>query len=128
VLISAFTFGGIPRQAVDQAFAQADIYASPSLLKEYREAPLALASGGKIDSIQLKALISGIAAFAIRLNAVYPKQKIAVCRDPEDNMVVECCIEARANILITGDKDLLELASLIPTLKILTPRQYLYLQ
>ena len=33
----------------------------------------------------------------------------AVSRDPEDNMVLECAIEARAQYIVSGDKDLLVL-------------------
>jgi len=47
VLISAFVFGGIPEKAVKKAFAEADLYVSPALLKEYREVPLALEGEGK---------------------------------------------------------------------------------
>jgi predicted nucleic acid-binding protein len=42
VLISAFVFGGIPEKAIRKAFTEADIYVSPSLLKEYRDVPLVL--------------------------------------------------------------------------------------
>jgi hypothetical protein len=34
---------------------------------------------------------------------------MAVPRDPEDNMVLECAIEAEAEYIVSGDKDLLEL-------------------
>jgi predicted nucleic acid-binding protein len=40
-------------------------------------------------------------------------------------MVLECCIEAKANILISGDKDLLDLKELSSHLKILTPRTFI---
>jgi putative PIN family toxin of toxin-antitoxin system len=33
-----------------------------------------------------------------------------VPRDPEDNMVIECALAARAHYIVTGDNDLLELA------------------
>jgi len=42
VLVSAFVFGGIPEKAIKKAFAGADIYVSPALLREYREVPLVL--------------------------------------------------------------------------------------
>jgi predicted nucleic acid-binding protein len=43
---------------------------------------------------------------------VEPKKKLALCRDPEDDMLLECCKAAHADILITGDKDLLNLDSI----------------
>jgi predicted nucleic acid-binding protein len=42
VLVSAFAFGGIPEKAIKMAFAETDIYVSPSILKEYREVLLIL--------------------------------------------------------------------------------------
>jgi putative PIN family toxin of toxin-antitoxin system len=125
VLISAFTFGGIPEKAVKQAFKEATIYVSPILLKEYRDVPITLELEGKIDHVQLKALISGIAAFVARAKVVHPQRRLSICRDRADNMLLECCLESNANILITGDNDLLDIKDLSFDLKILTPRKFL---
>ncbi|MEW6215631.1 MAG: putative toxin-antitoxin system toxin component, PIN family [Nitrospirota bacterium] len=48
-----------------------------------------------------------------------------ICKDAEDNMLLECCLEAKANFLITGDKDLLDIKDLPFTLKIMTPRKFI---
>jgi predicted nucleic acid-binding protein len=56
---------------------------------------------------------------------VHPKQKIHICRDPKDDIVLECCREAKADILVTGDKDLLEIEDLPFDLNILSPRIFL---
>jgi uncharacterized protein len=37
-----------------------------------------------------------------RSRMVAPVRKLAVCRDPDDNMFLECAEAARANYLITG--------------------------
>jgi predicted nucleic acid-binding protein len=66
VLVSAFAFGGIPEKAIRMAFAETDIYVSPSVLKEYRKVPLILEDEKKLTQAQLKALISGLAAFVTR--------------------------------------------------------------
>lgn len=39
--------------------------------------------------------------------------------------ILECCIAARARILITSDKDLLETVNLPFNLKIVTPREFI---
>jgi predicted nucleic acid-binding protein len=76
-------------------------------------------------------LVTGIAAFASAARVVEPGQKIAICRDLEDNMVLECCRAARATVLITGDSDLLDLATVVPRvsglrrLRIFSARAYL---
>jgi len=74
---------------------------------------------------QLKTLISGLASFVARTIVVYPRKKIFLCRDPEDNMLIECCLESKANFLITGDKDLLDMKPLTFQLKILSPRKFI---
>ena len=122
VLVSAFAFGGIPERAVKKAFAKAELFVSPDLLKEYRDVPLALEYEGKLGHDQFEALISGLAAFVTQAILVNPKRKLSICRDKEDNMLLECCLEARASFLISGDKDLLELRDFPFDLRVLTPR------
>lgn len=124
MLISAFVFGGVPEKAVKKAFADADIYVSPSLLKEYRDVPMSLASEGKIDAVQLEGLISGIASFVTNAKIVYPQKRMSVCRDPKDNMLLDCCLAARADFLVTGDRDMLDITALPFELKILTPKKF----
>jgi len=126
VLISAFAFGGVPAKAVKKAFSEADLYISPSLLDEYRNVPLAMKKAGKIDDNQFRALIAGISASVSKIKIIYPDLKIDIlCRDKSDNMVIECCVAAKADFLITGDKDLLSIKDLPYKFKILSPREYI---
>ena len=124
MLVSAFVFGGIPEKAVRKAFLEAEIFVSPSLLKEYRDVPLELNAVGKIDHVQLKVLVSGIASFVSKADVVYPQTNVAICGDMGDNMLLECCLAARAEFLISGDKDLLTIENLPFEVRILTPRRY----
>jgi len=126
VLVSAFAFGGIPLRALQKSFKESTIFVSPQLLHEYREVPLVLYAEGKINDEQLRSLISGIAAFVSKAKVVDPVKKINICRDKEDNILIECCVAAHAEILITGDKDLLSIDILPFKLKIVTPRQFIY--
>jgi len=57
----------------------------------------------------MTALVAGIASFVSEGYLCYPKRRLLISRDPEDNMVLECCLAARAELLITGDRDLLEI-------------------
>jgi putative PIN family toxin of toxin-antitoxin system len=125
VLVSAFAFGGIPEKAIRMAFTETDIYVSPSILKEYREVPLILEDEKKLTQAQMKALISGLAAFVTRTIVVHPRKRISICRDPADNMLLECCFESKADILISSDRDLVDIKVLPFPLKILTPRKFL---
>lgn len=47
-----------------------------------------------------------------------------ICRDPKDDMVIECALRAGAECLVTGDKDLLSLKK-YQSIRILTPRAFL---
>lgn len=125
MVVSAFAFGGIPQKALKKAFAEADIYVSQILLDEYRRVPLQLRHEEKIDQHQFKALIAGIAALVGRAALITPTRTLSICRDPADNILLDCCLAAKADILITGDKDLLSLQELPFELAILTPRSYL---
>lgn len=124
-MISAFAFGGIPQSAVRRAFTESVIFVSPALLDEYRDVPLRLESEGKIDHVQLKALIAGIASFVAIARLVYPKQSFNISRDPKDDMILDCCYAANANYLVTGDKDLLEIEALPFDLEIISPTAFL---
>ncbi|HET6527254.1 MAG TPA: putative toxin-antitoxin system toxin component, PIN family [Balneolaceae bacterium] len=45
-------------------------------------------------------------------------------RDEDDRWVLESALRAKAEVLITGDKDLLEISENVSELKILTPRGF----
>lgn len=45
-------------------------------------------------------------------------------RDEDDRWVLESALRAGAEILITGDKDLLDISDKVPELKIVTPRTF----
>lgn len=95
------------------------------MLQEYRETPVKLEDQRKITHQQMQALIAGIAAVVSYAKIVYPTEKLALCRDPEDDMILECCQTSKAKILITGDKDLLDISDLPFELSIMTAQSFL---
>ena len=121
----------MPARAVSTVLQEAAPYVTEALLEEYRDVAPRLLADGKIDQEQLESLVTGFATFVAAARVVESRQEVAICRDPEDNVVLECCRAARATVLITGDSDLLELATVVPRvsglrqLRILTPRSYL---
>lgn len=56
-----------------------------------------------------------------------------ICRDPDDDVILDCGVEARADVIVTGDKDLLVLhpfqwredAQVPLSLDVLTPAELL---
>ena len=61
----------------------------------------------KIDSRDIKELFRLIKAKAIRIDL--PSPFIDACRDPKDNFILELAIKARADFIVTGDRDLLDI-------------------
>jgi uncharacterized protein len=53
-----------------------------------------------------------------------PSISITICRDPKDNYLLALAKDAKANFLISGDKDLLVLKN-FETTKIVTLNQFL---
>jgi putative PIN family toxin of toxin-antitoxin system len=43
------------------------------------------------------------------LTIVYPSQKLSVVRDPDDDKIIECAVEAKAELIVAFDKHLLSL-------------------
>jgi uncharacterized protein len=59
------------------------------------------------------------------LTKVRPTIEVDVVRDPKDNMILECATEAKAELIITFDKDLLSLKS-YNNIQIAHPRMVQY--
>ncbi|MCD6193708.1 MAG: putative toxin-antitoxin system toxin component, PIN family [Candidatus Aminicenantes bacterium] len=132
VLISGIIFGGIPGKSLRKALREYQICVSSHILAEYREVPLVLKRKGKITEEQLNALILGIASFVSRAEIFFPKENLNICPHREDNILLECCLEANAHFLITGDKDLLQIPEdrikkELPWLKIISPSEFIIL-
>ena len=56
---------------------------------------------------------------------VIPKRKLDVSRDPDDNKIVECALEARADYIVTGNTR--HFHSRFQDIRIVLPRQFLTL-
>ena len=127
--MSAFAFGGVPARVLRSALSTSEVCVSADLLAEYRSIPDALRAGRKVNPEQWQALLAGIAAFVAEARLVEPTRPVRVCRDPKDDMVLECCCAAGASFLITGDRDPLDLdvsgVAGLRRLRIVSPRAYI---
>ena len=105
VLISAFLFGGRPRQILEKAIrGEIRLCISEPILEELKgvlQRPKFDYSPEMIQVILTE--LTGIADF------VNPSGTIdVVLEDPEDNRILECAVEAKANYIISGDLHLLK--------------------
>ena len=56
---------------------------------------------------------------------VYPKKKLNIVKkDPKDNKILECALEAKASFVISGDGHLLEIKK-YKGIKIISPKEFL---
>ncbi len=69
-----------------------EVFSRPKFLFRYR-----------IDRQEIDDLVSSIAARAERISL---KGTIKLCRDPDDDVILETAIRGKAKYLITGDKDI----------------------
>jgi putative PIN family toxin of toxin-antitoxin system len=122
-------FGGTPRKAFLKALRTCDVYISPEIKLEL---------SGLLDGLENKLGRSGIRRLrSIVLNLlsaskeVASGKKIELSRDKKDNAYLNLCLRVRADFLLTGDKDLLEISpkklkpSGLNRLKIVSPDVFL---
>ena len=106
VLISAILFGGKPRQILEKAIrGEIRLCLSEPILEELRGVLGRSKFGYSPEMIQfIFTELTGIADF------VNPSETIdVVLEDSEDNRILECAVEAKANTIISGDSHLLKL-------------------
>ena len=118
VIISAILFGGVPREILVAAIrGSIQIVTSPVLLDELEDL---LVEKFRFSAEAARATRTEIEAMA---DVVEPGDLPDVCRDPDDNEVLGAAATGSAEVIVTGDRDLLELGS-FEDIRILRPAQY----
>jgi len=120
VYISALNFGGTAEEVLALGRAQAiQLFISPSILQEVEGV---LLSKFRWSVARTRHAISAIQGFAQLLQ---PKEAIhAIKEDEPDNRVLESALEARADVVITGDWHLRQLRA-FRGIPILSPGEFL---
>lgn len=102
VYISGHLFkGGVPSRLVDLAHEKRfELYYSPEILEEIR---VVLGKKFALSLHERTALLRWIESTG---QIIYPQERIALIKncDP-DNRILECAVTARADFLVTGDKE-----------------------
>lgn len=109
IVISGLFWSGPPRRILD--FARAEIiqlYTSPALLGELEDVlgRPKFVTRLAIAAIDVRTLMSGYMALA---RAVHAQPIPPICRDPSDDEVLSCARAAQAELIVSGDSDLLAL-------------------
>ena len=118
VLISGIFWKGAPHKILELwIHGHAQIFASRKIFEEYS------AVLRRIDQSQVLAkkwqrfIVENITIIAV-------KEVLQLCRDPHDDMFINCALAANASYIVSGDQDLLVLKK-VSKIKIVTPAEFL---
>lgn len=104
VVVSAFATRGLCQAVFEVCLRNHGLYVSESLLQEIRRA------FGRIVRLPKARGEDVIAFLRARAHCMEPAEvSAAVCRDPDDLHVLGLALAASADLLVTGDEDLLVL-------------------
>lgn len=108
VLISGIFFAGLPERLLRLwRDRQIKLIASSEIFYEYAEVIRRL--GKKYPAIDTSDIID---LLAVELEMVKSRKlRESVCRDPDDDKFIACALSAKVEIVVTGDKDLLDLTT-----------------
>jgi len=122
VLISSlFLATSTPAQAVDKAVRNAQLVATVDTLRELIEKLHSPKFDRYVRRARRDALLERVASLVEIIEVL---QSIRASRDPKDDKFLEAAVNGRADVVVTGDKDLLNLDP-FRGIAIATPAAYL---
>ncbi len=121
VLIGALLFkSSVPFRAMELAERQGIILYSEATLKELERVLNRPKFDKYLEPAEKEIFLQKFITVSLLVNVT---ETIAVCRDEKDNKFLEVAVSGHANIIITGDLDLLELNP-FQSIEILTPDRF----
>lgn len=122
VLISGlFSTTSTPAQAVEKAVTKAQLVATMETLRELIEKLHSPKFDPYVSRERRDALLERVASLVEIMDVLQP---IRASRDVKDDKFLEAAVNGRADVIVTGDKDLLDLNP-FRGIAILTPAEYL---
>ena len=121
VLFSAFTSAGLCHQIYERALLETEPVISDDLVSELRHA---LSEKTRMESQLIADICEAVADESEIVTPMPLPQR--VCRDADDDMVLATAVAGSAEIVVTGDDDLLVLKK-YGDIRIVSPRQFLEL-
>lgn len=125
IVISALLWRGPPHQLLEalRAHPAAQLFSSPLLLEELTDVLTRPAATKRLAVIG-KNPREVLADYLEAIDLVEPVESPRVARDPDDDQVLACALAAQAEIIVSGDRDLLDLGT-FRNIRILTATQAL---
>ena len=120
VLLAAFITEGIcSKILVRGRKRQFHLILCPVILREFERVLIKKFSTTRNEARSILQIVS-----EAMHSVVIPSQSVqGICRDPDDDAILACALEAGADYLVTGDVDLLEL-KIFKRIRIVTPREF----
>ncbi len=119
VLLSAVLFGGVPRRLLQAGIeGRLRLVTSRHLLDEFEEILEEKFGFSRAAAVETRAELEVLAEI------VGPGDVPKVCRDPDDDHVLATATAGSAEVIITGDRDLLVL-EWYNNIEILTPAMFI---
>jgi putative PIN family toxin of toxin-antitoxin system len=118
VLISAFSTRGLCAELYEEILARHELVCGEVVLIEFRRI---LSTKLKVPEARVDEVLR-----ALRRNPVYPRPTETApyqIRDSDDAWVLATAISSRADILVTGDRDLLAAREEVAEVRIMPPRE-----
>lgn len=121
VLISAIiNTNSVPAQAVDRAFRDHVLLSSPETRDEIER----VINKPRLRRFCTPQALAWFKALMDETQRIVISQTVTACRDPMDDKFLELALNGKADILISGDKDLLSMTAFKDT-RIITPAEFL---
>lgn len=119
VLVSAFTARGLCADLLEVILADHKLITGEIVLNELERVLLK-----KLNVPQKKVTQTLLFLRKHQIEPIPDKPSEVKVRDEDDRWVLESALRAKADILVTGDKDLLVISNHVPQLKIISPRGF----
>ena len=120
ILVSALVTRGLSTDVIRLVLAKHDLILTETILNELGQV---LQKKFGVPDSRVEFVINKFQKY-VRTQKSKFTGSLELIRDPDDRLVLTSVIEARADILITGDKDFLDVRDRIPEILIKTPREF----
>jgi putative PIN family toxin of toxin-antitoxin system len=115
VVVSAFTANGLSSRLFDVLNVKHSILVSPQVLSEFRRVTI---EKFKADPREVQDFLAEVIKNS---EVILPPYMVTFpVRDPDDIGILAAAVKGNSDVLVTGDKDLLDIID--PPIPILTPR------
>lgn len=120
VLVSGTLFSGVPGHIIDAAVDRRFTLAlSPAILHEYANVLSRDKLGLSADAVAV--LVGDMESHSL---IVYPTNAHQiVAEDPDDDAIIDCAVAASADIIVSGDRHLIDLKE-IQGIPVITPAMF----